>query len=109
MNQIQKYEPQLEVITKDGEIYFTPLENKSVILQKLNSDKFIEINGEIISCYSVVKVREAKNKSGLENFSPEIRRLVKQRSQVWSANLNKQPPLEKQIEWAVKLEKGEQI
>lgn len=109
MTQLQPYIPQLEIITKDGEVYYTPATRWAGILNSLKNEKFIEINGEIISCFLVMKVRPAHNRSALADFPPEIRTQVKERAKEWAGKLNKQPPLEKMIEWAERLTKGESI
>jgi len=62
MTQIQKFEPRLEITTKDGKVFHTPVKNKSALFAHLNSDKFIEIDGVILSSFNIIRVEEENRK-----------------------------------------------
>ena len=109
MSDIQKYEPMLEVITKDGSIYYIEAAKKEEFKRALNTDSFVELNGEMLSRFEIIKVRNARTKPALANFPPEIRREVNERAETWKSNLNKSAPEAKLLEWAEKLQRGERI
>ncbi len=109
MNDIVKYEPQIEIITFGGDKFFTPAKHKKALLASLNSDRFIEIEGSIVNSRDIRLIKSASVKFDISSVPVEFREAIKTRIKSFKDNLNKDPETEVILKWVNKLKSGETI
>ena len=88
MNQLIKYEKQAVIETFDGERYYIPETSYGDLKNALKSDKFVEVNGELINSSSVKRVFIEKQNPDLTR---EQKAQLKERMAGFKRNLGRWP------------------
>lgn len=109
--EVVKHEEMMEVLITGGDIYYINAKDKNNLLQVMNKQKFVELDGDIISCSSIKSIKSIKNyrEVVLKSYSIDIRNAVKERAKDFYMNTGRMPKEEKYLEWAEKLNNGYSI
>jgi len=110
MNEIQKHEPMLEVEFKNGTYQYIPLNQKGMLLDQMNTQKFIDINGIIINTLQINYVRPAKEAvDWTRGLDEQEVNTIKMRIKTFEKNISKSPSSETICKWIAKMKRGEDL
>lgn len=88
MTDVIKYEKQAVVESFDGKLYFTSASNYQALKTALNTDKFVELNGELLNVSSVKKVYISDGEASLSQDQKEA---LESRKKEFKLNLGRMP------------------
>lgn len=91
MTEIIKYRPIYVIETYDQECYFLPEDQYKVLLEKLNNDRFIELDGELLACASVKRVYKDRGDDLVIRMSRDQRKRFMARCYDFEKNLGYPP------------------
>ena len=112
MTQLQKYEPLSEITLYDGRILYTPQANYNGIKKALNTQKFIEVNGQLFNVSLVKSLTPVATQGSLEiadmikSCDPTHTSLLKDRIKEFQRSTGRTPPVEVVNKWIEKLRNG---
>lgn len=86
-NDLIKYEPVTVLETYEGDLYFAHSSLKEVM--RAMSDKFIEVEGEILATSSIKKV--FRDEHGVTSLSKEQRKDLRQRKNQYAKTFKRDP------------------
>jgi hypothetical protein len=91
MNQIQKYEPMIRVITYDDQSYYTPESNYVKIKEVMSKSKFVEVEGVLLAVSSVKRIEKDTQDIQVNHLDKPVRDKVESRIQQFTRNIGRNP------------------
>lgn len=88
MTDIIKYEKQIVIECFDEKLYFTPESNYQALKLALKTDRFVELNGELVNVSTIKKVYLTDAESGLNEYQ---KRSLQTRKKNFKDNLGRDP------------------
>lgn len=88
MNEIVQYEKQVVLETFDGNLYFTPASNYTSLKKAMNTDKFLELNGELLNVSTIKRVYQSDGEVGLNR---EEKQILEQKKKAFYEKLGRAP------------------